>query len=230
MTTEIAIDPAPEAVTETSPPVVETAPLTPAAPPPAPAPKTKRVAKTQEPARMADEQNGTPSAMPSQSTVPAEILAELSALRAEKDARAKTDEETKASLAKLQDALALTAKEKAELTEAHRRTKIDTAVRLAAMEAGAIDPDDVTTLLAGRFTFDEKGGVILADETKAKAIDAVKSFLEKKPHLAGRKVAGGSGASPFPAQSAPTSMQKFDISSNEGLTQLSRSLTHPRKP
>jgi hypothetical protein len=188
--------------------------------PPQAAPPTKKRAasptpRAQEPRSMSDETKPAPPSIPTEIV---QQLAQLEALRAEnakfkaaEEARLKTDEETKTALAKLQEQIQLTERDKAKLAEENRSTKIANAVRLAAMAAGAVDPDDVTMLLSGKFTLDESGNVIAADETKAKATDAVKAFLEKKPHLAGRKVAGGSGASPFPAQSAPNA-PSYDMS------------------
>jgi hypothetical protein len=213
---------APETVAETPPPaVVETAPK----------PPTKRAAKpaAQEPRRMSDEnQNATATPqINAQPQYPADLvqkLAQYEAMKNERDKMAaeresllKAQEELKAAAASVNEKFTQTEAQAKQLAEKNRAITIQSAVRLAAMEAGAIDPDDVTTLLSGRFTLDESGAVITADDTKAKALDAVKSFLEKKPHLAGRKVANGSGASPFPAQSAP-SAPKLDLNSREGAT------------
>jgi hypothetical protein len=220
---------APETVAETPPPaVVETAP--------APKPPTKRAAKpaAQEPRRMSDEnQNANVPAINAQPQYPADLvqkLAQYEALKSERDKMAaeresllKAQEELKAAAASVNEKFTQTEAQAKQLTEKNRSITIQSAVRLAAMEAGAIDPDDVTALIASKFTLDDAGAVITADDTKASAKDAVKSFLEKKPHLAGRKVAGGSGASPFPAQSAP-STQKFDLSTREGATAFARSL------
>jgi hypothetical protein len=241
MTTEAAAtETAPEnAVTETPPAVVET---------PSPTP-TKRAPTTPrtETRRMPDDPNGSPSnngAAASQPQYPADLvqkLAQYEAIKNERDKMAtereallKAQEELKAAASAVNEKFTQTEAQAKALTEKNRTLTINGAVRLAAMEAGAIDPDDVTTLLAGRFTLDDAGAVIAADDTKAKAVDAVKSFLEKKPHLLGRKVAGGSGASPFPAQSAPAA-QKFDLYTADGATRfvdslIARATPQPRKP
>jgi hypothetical protein len=217
-------------------------PTTPA-PPATAAPKqpTKRAtAKTtpaaQEPRRMSDEQSQNPaqqSLLAAPASIPADLvqkLAQFEALKNERDKMAseraellKAQEELKAAAASVNEKFTQTEAQAKQLAEKNRAITIQSAVRLAAMEAGAIDPDDVTTLLSGKFTVDESGTVITADDTKAKAIDAVKSFLEKKPHLLGRKVASGSGASPFPAQSAPTG-QKPDLTTAAGMTAFARAL------
>lgn len=184
---------------------------------------------------MSDEAN-----KPAPASIPVEIvqqLAQFEAMKAEnakmvaeREAFVKAQEELKTAATKVQEQFTQTEAQVKALAEANRSMKITNAVRLAAMEAGAIDPDDVTTLLSGRFTIAEDGlTVITADDTKAKAVDAVKSFLEKKPHLAGRKVAGGSGASPFPAQTAPTS-KPFDFSTREGATAYVDSLLAAGNP
>lgn len=227
MTTEVALDT--PAVVDPPAPVTETAP--PVTPPPAQVPvepKTKRATRAQEPARMSDD---TKPVAPS---IPVEIvqqLAQYEALKAEsakviadRDALAKSVEEMKTSVASFQEKFGSMEAHAKKLADENRGAKISTAIRLAAMEMGAIDADDVTELLARKFTLDETGAVILADDTKAKCVDAVKSFLEKKPHMLGRKVASGSGASPYPAQSAPANGKKPDLTTNEGLTEYTRTL------
>lgn len=233
MTTEAAIEAVvtENVVTDAPPPAAE-------APKPAPTPPKRTASKpvAQEPhTRMSDEAN-----KPAPASIPVEIvqqLAQFEAMKAEnakmvaeREAFVKAQEELKTAATKVQEQFTQTEAQVKALAEANRSMKITNAVRLAAMEAGAIDPDDVTTLLSGRFTIAEDGlTVITADDTKAKAVDAVKSFLEKKPHLAGRKVAGGSGASPFPAQTAPTS-KPFDFSTREGATAYVDSLLAAGNP
>lgn len=187
---------------------------------------------------MSDEVNGTPSAQP-QPSIPADLVSKLASaeamksenakLSAEREALLKAHDELKASVQSFQEKFGTMEAESKKLAEANRRMRIEGAVRDAARDHGALDPDDLTELLSKKFTLDENNAVIVSDDTKAKASDYVKSFLEKKPHYAGRKIASGSGASPFPAQSAPVS-QQFDMNTDVGLTNYVRSLTHQKAP
>lgn len=148
-----------------------------------------------------------------------QTAARLRQLESELRKRDALAEESKATLAKFTEQVGGLTNESKRLAEENRALKISSAVRVAAIEAGAVDPEDVVALTLGRFTLDESGNVIAADETKSPVKAALKAWLEKKPHLARPRVAVGSGASPFPA-AAPsvTAPQTFDLRTSEGAT------------
>jgi hypothetical protein len=148
---------------------------------------------------------------------------EIAARDAELAKRDKLAEETKASVAKLTEQVALTESQKKELEATRRAESIRTALKLAAMEHQAIDPDEVIALTASQFTVADDGSVVTAGSNPQPASAFVKSFLEKKPHLAKPRVATGSGASPYPAaapNAEPTPV--FDIRTPEGATAMLR--------
>ncbi len=149
----------------------------------------------------------------------AQAEAALTATQAELKKYAALNEETKASVTRLSEAHNVTEASRKKLEDDHRALRISTAVRVAAMEHGAVDPEDVVSLLASRFTLNDAGNAVTADDTKEPVAAAVKSFLERKPHLARARVAQGSGASPFP-QPAPIAAApvQHDMRTREGAT------------
>lgn len=166
------------------------------------------------------------TAAPPAPTVPVEYLQQLERLKleaasaqAELKKRDASAEETKVALAALTAQLATSDAQKAELAASRKAEKIRYEARQAAMQHGAIDPDDVVALVSAGLTVTEAGDVVTAGDAPVKAGDFIKSFLEKKPHLAGRKVAQGSGASPFPT-GAPNidPPVQFDMQTREGAT------------
>ena len=167
-----------------------------------------------------------PAAHDTTVSIPQAFLAELAAAKQQAaDLAAKFEAQT-ASLTTIADENKKTAAQLADAAESKRQMAITHAVRDAARTHSAVDPDEVTTLLAGRFTLDDKGAVIEVGDTKAPAADVVKAFLEKRPHLAAARVARGSGASPYPAP-APQAGVPHDLTTNDGMTAFVRSLTKP---
>jgi hypothetical protein len=173
-------------------------------------------------------QTAAPAAMP------AAFLAELdreraeaAALRAELAKRTKAEDETKGLLAQLQEKVALTEREREALAVARERDRIRYEARMAASEHGAVDPDDVVKLISDELRVVE-GKVVGADN--APVGDFVKGLLAKKPHLARARVAGGSGASPFPPAGGAGAPAPPDLGTAEGMTAYARRLTHGSAP
>ncbi len=162
-------------------------------------------------------------------SIPQAFLAELAAAKDTAAKLAAERDEVAKQIAALNETHSLTTKQLADAAEAKRQLLISHAVRDAARVHGAVDPDEVTTLLAGQFTLDDKGNVIATGETKAPAADVVKAWLEKRPHHVNARVARGTGASPYPAQ-APATGQAYDLTTAEGLTAWARERTRASVP
>jgi hypothetical protein len=154
---------------------------------------------------------------------------ERDAARAELDKLSKAGEETKATVAKLTEQVQLTEKQRAEIESQRKADRVREAVRVAAIKHDAVSEAQVLKLLDGELVLDEQGAVVAKSDPKLGAEDYMKKFLADNPHLRQSRAASGSGASPFPAQSAPQAM-RVDLSTNEGLTAYARMLTQPRQP
>lgn len=201
----------------------DTAPASAPAAPPAAAPKQPSLFQTAAPA---------PAPAPS---IPVQVIDEIAAARkavAEREAElAKRDallEEMKANLAKMTEQVGLTEREKAKIADERKAEAIRAAVRMAAIEHQAIDPDDVVDLLARKFDRAEDGRVV-ADDGKTDPSAYVKDWLAKKPAYAKPRVAQGAGASPFPVP-APGQPAPVDMSTPAGLTRLVRMMTYRQPP
>jgi hypothetical protein len=200
---------------------------TPAAPAPTP------VAAPSAPATHAAQ----PAASPSTREIVAPALlselerarSEAAAFRAELAKRDKADEETKATLAQLNEKVQLTEKQKTDHEAQRRKDRVREAVRVAAVKHDAVSEAQLLKLLDGDLTVDEKGEPVSAADPKVGAEEYVKKFLQDNPHLRKSRASAGSGASPFPAQSAPQA-PRVDLSTNEGLTAYARGLTHRQPP
>jgi hypothetical protein len=174
------------------------------------------------------------AATPAAPAVPSQFLAELDRARAEREAaraelakRDAAEAETKALLAQLQEKVALTEREREALAAARTADRIRYEARMAAAEHGAVDPDDVVDLVTRGLKVDADR-VVAADGTPV--ADFVKGYLAKKPHLARARVAGGSGASPFPPAGGAGAPAPPDLGTAEGMTAYARRLTHGSAP
>ncbi len=100
------------------------------------------------------------------------------------------------------------ADERATRAEAERsQTRIETAVMLAAIKAGAADPDDVVKLLA-------KDAVTIGNDGQVTGVeDAVKALLEAKPHLVGKSsnTPTGDGDGGGRGKSSPAQLSRDDL-------------------
>jgi hypothetical protein len=180
----------------------------------------------------------TPAPVVNPSGIPLDLYererAERSRLEAEFKKLAAEREEAKGLLAQLTEKVSLSEKERAKLAEERRADRIRYEARMAAVEHGAIDPDDVVSLIGGRLTIGEDGKVVAADETKAEVGAFVRGFLEKKSHLARPRTAQGSGAPPFPAVAPSAPGTRHDLRTSDGATAALRDLltanTQPAKP
>ncbi len=172
-----------------------------------------------------------PNPMPAQ--VPLETFTrERDELQRERAERAKLDaeikamralmEEQKATAAKLTEQFGVSEAEKKRIAEERRADKIRYEARMAAVEHGAVDPDELVSLLASSLTLDDAGNVITSDATKASVKDHVKAYLEKKPHHAKARASTGSGSSPFTAQTPSVEAQKNYSNDGQGLTDALR--------
>jgi hypothetical protein len=151
----------------------------------------------------------------------AKRLAELEAKLAE---RTKGDDDVKATLAALNEKLQLTEREKKQLAEQRRDERIIAELKVAALRHGAVDEEDLVALVRNHLTVGEDGRVVAASDPKIDADTFVKSFLERKPHLARPRVAQGSGASPVsPAGVAGT--PALDLTTEAGRTEFVRAST-----
>lgn len=202
--------------------------------------QTQAPAPAQPPAAAPPAQPSLPLAQPAargeREVIPPALMAEIQRLQQERDAfraevekRAKADEETKATVAKLNEQVALTERQKAEIEAQRKADRIREAVRVAAIKHDAVSEAQVLKLLDGELALDEQGAVVSKADPKLGAEDFVRKFLADNSHLRRSRAASGSGASPFPAQSAPQAL-RIDLSTNEGLTAYARSLTQPRQP
>lgn len=91
------------------------------------------------------------------------------------------------------------------LKEQHSSYQIDTAIRLAAIEAKAADPGDVVKLL-------DRDGVTIGDDGQVTGVeDAVKGLLKAKPHLVGQQGPTGDGDGGRRGSSAPGQLTRADV-------------------
>lgn len=97
--------------------------------------------------------------------------------------------------------------------------KIRRTIHASAIEANAVDPDDVVELTISRGARIDGDEVVFGDGDKRRAAkDFVREFVDGKPHLKkAQAVAQGSGASATAAVSAPAVVkEEFDLNTAAG--------------
>lgn len=204
------------------------------APKPAPAPPAKptpsplaaRLAARTAPAPAARPTPATPPAQPARVPSARSQMALADKYRREQEALARKH------AAELAKARGVAVKVQREL-EAQRaqiaREKTRAALVSAARTGGAVDPDDVADLALARAQWALKGDkLVLATDASKDAAAWVTETLEAKPHLAARRMSGGSGPSPSPSRGVPGAMPPTDI--NEALHQRLNTLAAAPAP
>jgi hypothetical protein len=168
-------------------------------------------------------------------TISAQVIEEIAAARKqaadEANARKALEaqlEELKATVAKANEQVGLSAKQTAELAAQRSAERKRAALEMAAVKHGAVSESQLVKLLAD--DVDEADGkVFVRGKPELDADALVAGFLKANPHMAKARVAQGSGATPFPggAPAGAGAAPQFDLKTDEGLTQYARWLTYP---
>lgn len=140
-----------------------------------------------------------------------EGLSDIDKIKKELDKANSEKEDLKSQISALQKSLGdkdLTISEKEQkLTSFVEKTVVNSAIKQAAIEAGAYDPDDVLDRIKGQVKLEIEGEDYIpyvVDEKGVKRFDSngdpvtiaslVNEFLEKRPHLRKSTLSGGAGS------------------------------------
>jgi len=177
-----------------------------------------RTADTKAVTKAADKQLplAPPPAVPAQPQGP--TTEEFSTLRAKLAEFEASDTKSRAKIDELEQ-------DRKRIAEAHNRERIRFTALNLAERAGAVNAEQVVRLLVDDFSLTEAGEVVTTADPKIGAETHIKTFLDANAHFRKPQVAAGSGASPFPA-SAPGAAPKADLTTDAGLTDYARQLTH----